>query len=293
MNPLAHIRPPGASPRPRLKAFRALGIDLGTTNSTVAEVRWSPETPDAFAPAACLEVEQPTLSGGFTSVLVPSVVCHLADRQLVGEGARRCLSRSVELGLRPQANYLAEAKNEMGVGRLYPQAKPGCRSPAEVSGQVLRFLRDQAPGKVARTVVTVPASFQITQREDTLLAADLAGIELGHGDLLDEPLAAFLDFIARQGPAILDGTAEETETMIVDFGGGTCDVAIFTLRRLPDGTLNVSPRAVSRYHRLGGADIDRAIVHQVLIPELARQNRVSPDDWEYEIRKEQLEPQLL
>ena len=293
MNPLPYLRPPGAKLRPRLKACRVLGIDLGTTNSTVAEIRWSPESPEEIAPATCLEIAQPTLSGDFTSVLVPSVVSQLADRQLVGEGARRCLSRSVELGLRPFVTYLAEAKNEMGIGRTYPQAKAGCRSPAEVSGQVLRFLRDQTPESVARTVVTVPASFQISQREDTLLAADLAGLRLGHGDLLDEPLAAFLDFLARQGPAILDGVADETETMIVDFGGGTCDVAIFTLRRLPDGTLSVSPRAVSRYHRLGGADIDRAIVHQVLIPELARQNRIPPEDWEYEVRKEQLEPQLL
>jgi molecular chaperone DnaK (HSP70) len=104
MNPLPHIRPPGVDPRPRLKAFRVLGIDLGTTNSTVAEVSWSPQTPETISPARCLEVAQPTLSGDFTSVLVPSVVSHLADRQLVGEGARRCLSRSVELGLRPNAN---------------------------------------------------------------------------------------------------------------------------------------------------------------------------------------------
>jgi molecular chaperone DnaK len=238
MNPLPYLRPPGAKLRPRLKACWVLGIDLGTTNSTVAEIRWSPEAPEVIAPATCLEIAQPTLSGDFTSVLVPSVVSQLADRQLVGEGARRCLSRSVELGLRPFVTYLAEAKNEMGIGRTYPQAKSGCRSPAEVSGQVLRFLRDQTPGPVARTVVTVPASFQISQREDTLLAADLAGLRLGHGDLLDEPLAAFLDFLARQGPAILDGVADETETMIVDFGGGTCDVAVFTLRRLP----RTSPR---------------------------------------------------
>ena len=293
MNPLPHLRPPGATLRPRLKACRVLGIDLGTTNSSVAELRWSPTNPDEITMAECLEVAQPTLSGEFTSVLLPSVVSHFSDRQLIGEGARRCLSRSVELGLRPNANYLAEAKNEMGIGRLYPQAKAGCRTPAEVSGQILRFLRDQIKGTVARSVVTVPASFQISQREDTLLAADLGGLTLGHGDLLDEPLAAFLDFIARQGQAALDGISEETETMIIDFGGGTCDVAIFTLRRQADGTLSVSPRAVSRYHRLGGADIDRAIVHAVLIPELARQNEVDPRDWEYEVRKEQLEPQLL
>ena len=164
MNPLPYLRPPGAKLRPRLKACRVLGIDLGTTNSTVAEIRWSPSEPETIEPAVCLEVAQPTLSGDFTSVLVPSVVSQLSDRQLVGEGARRCLSRSVELGLRPFVNYLAEAKNEMGIGRTYPQAKSGCRSPAEVSGQVLRFLRDQTPGPVARIRLPqrVPNGFHAT-----------------------------------------------------------------------------------------------------------------------------------
>ena len=91
----------------------------------------------------------------------------------------------------------------------------------------------------------------------------------------------------------MDGISEQTEVMIIDFGGGTCDVAIFTLRRDEDQTVRISPRAVSRYHRLGGADIDRAIVHEVLLPELAAQNGKDLEDWEYEVRKEQLEPQLL
>jgi len=293
MNPLPHLRPPNAEIRPDLKAFRVLGIDLGTTNSTIAQVRWSPTRPDEIELAECLEIIQPTLSGDFTSVLVPSVVAHLPDRSFVGEGARRTMSRSVELGLRPNATYLAEVKNEMGIGRTFPQAKSGSRTPAEISGQVLQFLRTQAKGAIARTVVTVPASFQISQRDDTVRAAKLADLTLGHGDLLDEPIAAFIDFIARQGLAALDGVNDKTEVMIIDFGGGTCDVAIFTLQRTADQRLKISPRAVSRYHRLGGADIDRAIVHDILIPALAHQNKMALDEWEYEVRKEQLEPQLL
>ncbi|MFM9168351.1 MAG: Hsp70 family protein, partial [Verrucomicrobiota bacterium] len=207
-------------------------IDLGTTNSTLAQVRWSPLRPDEVEYAECVEIVQPTLSGDHTSVLVPSVVAHLQDRELIGEGARRTLTRSVELGLRPNATYLAEVKNEIGTGRIYPQARQGSRSPAEVSGQVLKFLRSQAKGAVARTVVSVPASFQIGQRNDTLLAAELGGLRLGPGDLIDEPVAAFIDFLARQGPAVLDGVEDETEALIVDFGGGTCDVAVFTIGRL-------------------------------------------------------------
>ena len=68
MNPLPHLRPPNAEIRPDLKAFRVLGIDLGTTNSTIAQVRWSPTRPDEIELAECLEIIQPTLSGDFTSV---------------------------------------------------------------------------------------------------------------------------------------------------------------------------------------------------------------------------------
>ena len=88
-------------------------------------------------------------------------------------------------------------------------AKPGTGSP---------------PG---RTVVTVPASFQINQREDTIAAAKLAGLSLANYDLLDEPVAALTDYLfTYAGAEVWD---KPQNTVVFDFGGGTCDVFVARL----------------------------------------------------------------
>lgn len=75
------------APTDRKKPLRVVGIDLGTTNSTIAEVRWEPS--GAVPKVRCVEVEQPTLEGTYTHVLFPSVVAIHEGRVWVGEGAER------------------------------------------------------------------------------------------------------------------------------------------------------------------------------------------------------------
>ena len=71
------------------KSFRAIGIDLGTTNSAVTEIAWDPAS-GAPPVLRTLEIEQPTREGIYTSPLVPSVVTILPDGTVwVGEGAKR------------------------------------------------------------------------------------------------------------------------------------------------------------------------------------------------------------
>jgi molecular chaperone DnaK (HSP70) len=127
---------------------------------------------------------------------------------------------------------------------------------------VLKFLRDAATGDDAAppagVVVTVPASFQADQRQDTIQAARLAGIDLTPGQLLDEPIAPFIDCLVGKGAALVESLAKPKTLLVFDFGGGTCDVAIFRLQfsgKKP--TLKAATLAVSRYHRLGGGDIGR------------------------------------
>ena len=95
---LDRTAPPG-------RPVRTLGIDLGTTNSTVAEFSW-PGTgnPIALADLRCLEINQPTDVGEYTHILVPSVVALTSAGQRVGEGAKRLRARTVELGLEQGRN---------------------------------------------------------------------------------------------------------------------------------------------------------------------------------------------
>lgn len=275
---------------------RVLGIDLGTTNSTVAEAVLDPQ--DARPRAAeCLSISQDGVEGQVSSPIVPSIVAVLGGRPLVGWGAKQLRTAPALHRLVEGETLFFDCKNEIGLRKTFPRAPESFRSPAEVGAHVLRFLADEAlaarPGPVARTVVTVPASFQDAQRSDTLRAARLAGLDLAPGDLLDEPVAAFVDllvsrdgepFARRKGPCTL---------VVFDFGGGTCDVAVFRLELSDDGRPAVSPLAVSRYHRLGGGDVDRAIVHDVLVPQLVEQNGLGKLDLTYEQKKRVVEPALL
>ena len=282
------VRMEGAVAR-RKKPFRVIGVDLGTTNSVVGEISWSPDAPpDLCQNLRCLSIRQPTTDGDVLSTIVPSMVAvHPDVGVVVGEGAKKLRSRATELGLVEYENVFAETKNHIGTRRTYPSADDNLRSPKAVAARVLKFLVDSATAvdsnSIDHVVITVPASFQAAHRNDTLEAAKAAGIDVAPGDLLDEPVAAFLDFVARGGTASLQALSgrDIRNLLVFDFGGGTCDIAIFAVG-LGAGGLKISPQAVSRYHRLGGGDIDLAILHDCLIPQLQQQNGLGPFDLSYQ-----------
>ncbi len=281
------------------RPLRVIGVDLGTTNSAVAEIV-VPVDVDRAPEARCLDVEQPTRQGPQFHTLVPSVLA-LHDGQLyVGAGAKDLRARIGDLDLEWNRSIFWDCKNDIGVRRTYQKAPAGFRSAKEIAGQLLRFLMDSASGGDSpppdATVVTVPASFQAAQRRDTLDAAKLADIELTAGALLDEPIAAFVDYVFTHGAETFAGMSEARRLVVFDFGGGTCDVALFELRGRKSGApagVDVAPLSVSRYHRLGGGDIDRAIVVEVLIPQLLEQNGLEPHDLDFRSKSDCVIPALL
>ena len=278
--------------------IRVAGIDLGTTNSTTTEILWTPQQPGSLK-TRCLEFPQRCANGQWVrSTLVPSVVAIQDEGVFIGQGAKQLRSRCLDLGLAQNRDLFYECKNDMGIRKTYTRAPEGFRSAAEVSGKVLGFLHDairhESPVAISRTVVTVPASFQVAQRKDTLQAACLAGIDPEACDLLDEPVAAFLDYLMLHRQDFQRHAGQYKKLLVFDFGGGTCDVAIFSVYVPDEGfPVRIFPLAVSRYHRLGGGDIDRAIVHEVLIPRLKTLNDLSQFDLNYDDKKEFLEPALL
>jgi molecular chaperone DnaK (HSP70) len=249
------------------KPLRVIGIDLGTTNSTVAEIVYDPTKKDDIS-IRCIAAEQPTGSRSHWNPLVPSVVAIHDGQEIVGEGARLLRSRSREEGLIEEGSIFASVKNHMGLRRTYNMAPTGYRSAAEISGRILSFLKNAAMKDKAlepvRTTVTVPASFQTAQRNDTLKAASLAKLTVRGGDLLDEPIAAFIGYLAEHHEQHLVEIGETKHLLVFDFGGGTCDVAIFRVSTDLAGNLMVASLSVSRYNRLGGGDIDLAILYDVL-----------------------------
>jgi len=237
-------------------APRAIGIDLGTTNSIVAYVRDG-------SPAALV-----TCDG---ASLLPSVV-HYADNGaiLVGRAAKAQLTRdpartiaSVKrfMGrdakdpetLRLGAQKFATPKNDdearsvrFDVGRSMPL------TPVEVSAEILKSLKQSAVDQlrgVGGAVITVPAYFDDAQRQATKDAGRLAGLEVLR--LLNEPTAAALAYGLEQ--------KQNGLFAVYDLGGGTFDV---TILRLEDGVFQV--KSSGGDSALGGDDMDRAIAEVLL-----------------------------
>ena len=254
---LFQIAEPGQSGTKHACRTRAVGIDLGTTNSLVAIV-------DAGKPTALADEHGETI--------VPSVVHYGGDGGVVvGADARDRLAVDFP------RDTIASVKRFMGRGprdaeatrKLTPYqffqgagdqsvvrfavAGPREVTPMEVSAEILRVLRARAEealgGPLQGAVITVPAYFDDGQRQATRDAGRLAGLEVLR--LLNEPTAAALAYG-------LDKQAEGTFA-VFDLGGGTFDVSIL---KLEEGVFEV--KSTGGDSALGGDDFDRAIAEALL-----------------------------
>jgi molecular chaperone DnaK len=250
-----------------------LGIDLGTTNSGVA----------VWDEARGRVVMLPGPDG---SDLVPSVVAWDEDRGewLVGHAAAALRSRrpgaaaySVkrfigrwftdpkvlyhgrDLGYRLVSGGGKDALRDVLIDFGHPGAPVTLTAP-EVSAKVLSQLRQNAAGAlglpleaVRRAVVTVPAYFNASQRQATILAGELAGLEVL--DLLNEPTAA-----ALACGEVLE--AREKTLLVYDLGGGTFDVSLLEASRDEAGYAYFT-RVVDGDTCLGGDDIDTALARRL------------------------------
>lgn len=282
-----------------------VGIDLGTTNSTLAFVDAQALLEGDVASAVrVLSVRQEMESGAVYSPLLASAVAMVdTDMWSVGQGAKELRRR----GLLRGRQIFYSCKSEMGLGRepFYPfAASAQLDAPYKVAGRIIQTLGaavvdDLGPVALDKAVVTVPASFQLAARRDTFRAAKLGGIELAERALLDEPNAAFLDFVltgsgaGTSGEKSLDFSTPRT-VLVFDFGGGTCDVSILRVRvDAGSGRLELANLAVARYEQLGGDNIDIAIVDEVLLPLFLEQNSLDRLDLSFSDKKNRLLPQLL
>ncbi len=297
MNTLALITPEDVRVRAPIEPLRVVGIDLGTTNSAIAEIVMQPGDTD-LPEIRCLEVDQNTLQGTYTHTLVPSVVALHGRELLVGEGAKMLRSRLRDFDLEQNRDIFWDCKNDIGARRTYHKAPDGFQSAKAIGGHLLKYLMDAALTEdrtpVTTSVVTTPASFQAAQRQDTVEAARLSDIEMLEGGLLDEPIAAFVAYLVAHGKQAFAEVSAPQRLVVFDFGGGTCDVALFQLLPAKPGRpVRIAPLTVSRYHRLGGGDIDRAIVVEVLLPQLNEQDGLNSRGLDYGEKSDCVIPALL
>lgn len=224
----------------------AVGIDLGTTNSSVA--------------VSLNGVEIVKKPGGLE--YTPSVFgFDKSKNKIVGQKAYEALFDATVDG--EPLNYKPEVKRIIGTPEVFHFSRAGISMTAEeISAEILKSLKQDVERKypdidTGAAVITIPAAFSILQCEATKRAGQLAGFD--QVVLLQEPIAA----------AIAYGfSAEKNETwLIYDLGGGTFDVAIVLSK---DGVLSVLGHGGDNF--LGGKNVDFAIVDELFVPALERSN---------------------
>jgi len=211
-----------------------IGIDLGTSNSVIAGVH-----------EGTAQVFRPTDGG---EALPSAIYIDKRGHRLYGR-------RASEQILTAPENVAAGFKRLLG-STTPIEVGDQSLSPEECSAEIIRQLIGQATTELGEekfdgVVLAIPASFNQMQREATLRAAQMAGLE--HVDLISEPIAAAM--------AAMADAKRSGKFVIYDMGGGTFDVALVESEH---GEVKIL--AQEGVNMLGGRDFDRAIVHEVLRP---------------------------
>ena len=209
---------------------KAVGIDLGTTNSVVS----------------VLEAGEPTvIPNAEGSRTTPSVVGFSRSGEvLVGEVAKRQAITNPDRTVRSVKRHMGERSWKIDIdGKAY--------TPQEVSARILQKLKRDAESylgdTVSQAVITVPAYFDDAQRTATKEAGQIAGLEVLR--IINEPTAASLAYG-------LDKEGEADQTILVfDLGGGTFDVSVLDIG---EGVFEV--KATSGNTHLGGDDWDQRVI---------------------------------
>ena len=207
---------------------RAVGIDLGTTNSVVS----------------VLEGGEPVvIANSEGSRTTPSVVAFAKNGEvLVGQSAKNQAVTNVDRTIRSVKRHIGEDWSVDIDGKKY--------TPQEISARILMKLKRDAEAylgeDVTDAVITVPAYFEDAQRQATKEAGQIAGLNVLR--IVNEPTAAALAYGLEKGD-------KEQTILVFDLGGGTFDVSLL---EIGDGVVEV--RATAGDNKLGGDDWDQRIV---------------------------------
>ncbi|WP_018157944.1 molecular chaperone DnaK [Demetria terragena] len=217
---------------------RAVGIDLGTTNSAVAFL--DGDDSEIIANA----------EGGRTT---PSVVAFSKTGDvLVGELAKRQAVTNVDRTIRSVKRHIGTDWSQEIDDRKYTAQEISARTLQKLKRDAESFLGED----VTDAVITVPAYFDDAERQATKEAGEIAGLNVLR--IINEPTAAALAYG-------LDKGKEDELILVFDLGGGTFDVSLLEVGKdADDGFATIQVRATSGDNKLGGDDWDHAIVEHLL-----------------------------
>lgn len=222
-----------------------IGIDLGTTNSSIAVNN-----------KGNIEIIKNAERDEYT----PSVFgIDKAKNKVVG---MRAYEKLFQFPTEEESkNYIAEVKRLMGTSEGYHFERLDKKmTPEEISAEILKYLKESLlkvypDFSTTAAVITIPAHFSTLQAEATKRAGNLAGFD--YVILLQEPIAAAM--------AYGSSNSESENWLVYDLGGGTFDVALISSK---DGLLSVREHGGDNF--LGGKNFDLLIIDKIIVPEITK-----------------------
>ena len=262
-----------------------------STSVASFSVAGNPQDPIIVDVIPCMQL----LDGGRTheSHLVPTAIAWYHDQLLIGAGAHQ-LKHRLHLGRNLWHSFKMELGTDLGpryygseLGALHPIAT--IETPVDAATLFFRFLKTHIeryiwehdlPEQISYAV-SIPAAFEANQRRDLLTALEQAGITMENQALIDEPNAAFLNYMAEYSQNNFQSYRIPEDSplkiMVFDFGAGTCDISILEIGKSCNSFYSKN-LSISRFELLGGNDIDKAIARNILLPQVLEKNHLTLDD---------------
>lgn len=268
------------------------GIDLGTTNTVVSTARRGVNGTVEVLTEKLMQFSE----DGYSlepDELLPSVLYIEDGEHFVGKRAKAMKGQCINKVISNSKNFIGQSDYKWEVdGRSY--------SPEIVASYYLSAVRQNLQDKYTyecdlnNVVITVPASFDLDQRNATKKAAKLAGFG-GNIICISEPTAAILDFINEQRRLADEDRyldfSEMKRVLVFDLGGGTCDVAVLAVK-MQGKEVYVEELGVSPHTLLGGTHFD-AYAAEGIIRDFEKENNIDLASIVGKMAQKELKAKLL
>lgn len=276
----------------KLRSRTFIGIDFGTSTTVISYAIVG----DDRSPMKInnMPIRQLNTDGSYTeNHLVPSCIAWYNNKLFIGQTAKQLKSK-----LTYGRNLWYSFKMAIGTdnGPVYfstelPQSHPGAtiENPLDATKVFFKYLKEEINYFISSNnlphqtfySISIPASFEANQRRDLKEALQAAQIPFQDNLFIDEPNAAFLSYLIEANFNQLQNYNIPIDSplhiLVFDFGAGTCDISILEIGRRA-GKLYSKNIAISKFEQLGGDDIDKKIVKDILLPQILQQNNLEADD---------------
>lgn len=264
-----------------------IGIDFGTSTTVVSVARYY----NGRMSCNTVSIAYKTIDGVVgRDDRIPTMLAVKDGKLLFGRGAEE-----FKYDLEKNVDIWYSFKMDLGVdlGDQYSKSsRADLKSPKDAAKLFFKYLKKQVEKSVNASdyeyAVTIPASFEANQRKDLVDALTENGINIGKQALIDEPNAAFLSNVIEdqlQGKSMMLRHDSNLSILVFDYGAGTCDVSILEVGLDQRGAFSKN-RAISRFERCGGDDIDRCIATRILLPQVLEQMKEQEEDLRQNKKKE-------